>query len=188
MGTRSEIVIWDNHTAITLYKHWDGYPDYMVPFLKDAALFAAYMAGSQRHWLTYAEDVASYIIFYHGLVSIYQSRKSRISVGINTDVRPAGDIADLTEYVYILRVNPNTQSPENDTLYWLLEVFSVENKDAFWDMDREKRDKAYLEYLKNGTEIPHLLLRDQIKIEIPVKGLREKIPLIVSVRRNNKNK
>ncbi|WP_288005918.1 hypothetical protein [Thermofilum sp.] len=186
MGTRSEIVVWDGHTMVTLYKHWDGYPDYMVPFLKDAANFAAYMANKQRHWLTYAEDVASYLILFHGLVNIYQLRGLHSPTGINTDIRPASGTADLVNYVYMLHVNPTNQdSPEhNALLYWLLEVFSIQEKDVFWNLSREERDKAYLEHLRSGTEIPYLMLRDQIKIEIPVKGLRERVPLTVSVRRN----
>ena len=190
MGTRSEVVVWDGHVMVTLYKHWDGYPHYILPFMKDAAYFAAYLTNNQRHWLTYAEDVASYLILFHGLVNIYQLRRLHSPIGINPDLRPASGTADFAEYVYMLHVNPNNQdSPGHDELlFWLLEVFSVEDKDVFWEMSREERDKVYLEYLRNGTEIPYLMLRDQIKIEIPVKGLREKIPLIVSVRRNSKYK
>ena len=62
MGTRSEIVVWDGHSMIVLYKHWDGYPEYMILFFEEVADFASYMCKDQVHWLSYAEDVALSLI------------------------------------------------------------------------------------------------------------------------------
>jgi hypothetical protein len=186
MGTRSEIVVWDGNSIVTLYKHWDGYPDYMVPMLEDAARFAAYMALTQRHWLTYAEDVASYLILYHGLVNLNQLRRRRDRIGINPDIRPAGAISDYVEYVYILRVNPDSGGK---VAHWILEIFSVKDENgnmSFWDLSRKERDEAYLSYLRGGTKIPHLAFQKQVKIRIPARNLKKKVPIVVNVRVNNK--
>lgn len=97
MGTRSEIWIRDGSATVKLYKHWDGYPQFMIPYLKDFARFAAEGVGGQLHWLGYPEDVAALLIAYD-----YEDAKRSGLGHYRPDVRPKGGINDFIEYLYVI--------------------------------------------------------------------------------------
>lgn len=40
MGTRAVVTFIDEHGEYHIYKHWDGYPDSMLPYIEKAKLFA----------------------------------------------------------------------------------------------------------------------------------------------------
>jgi galactose-1-phosphate uridylyltransferase len=40
MSTRCNVIVRDKHNAIQLYRHWDGYPEAIIPDLKVALIFA----------------------------------------------------------------------------------------------------------------------------------------------------
>jgi len=163
MGTRSETVIWDGRSMVVLYKHWDGYPDYMVTIFQEVAEFAAYMAIDQIHWLSYAEDVAAYIITYYGMLS--REERSRFNWPQNPDFRPCGRIADWVDYVYLLDVSSAKEGE------WVLRIYEV--KPEFWRLSREERDAIYKKMVEGGA-IPDYYL-SQIGVErIPIKAMRAK--------------
>jgi len=146
MGTRSETVIWDGQTMIVLYRHWDGYPSFMLPHFREIAEFAKYMAKEQTHWLTYAEDVAAYMIGYDCIKAKEQKqqiqRKWKRDLAINVGFRPVGNIADVVEFVYVVDVSNGS---------WRIDCYKVEEYKKFWDMPREERDKLYMSLLNGGV-------------------------------------
>jgi hypothetical protein len=148
---------------VVLYKHWDGYPDYMITVFEEVADFAAYMAVDQIHWLSYAEDVAAYIITYYGMLS--KEERNRFGWPQNPDFRPCGGIADWVDYVYLLDVS-NAEKGE-----WVLKIYEV--KPEFWKLSREERDEVYREMVEKGVAPDNYL--SQIGVEkIPVRAMRAK--------------
>ena len=101
MGTRSEIYVRDSDECIELWKHWDSYPKYMVPFFKEFAEFAKQVCGNETHWLAYPTDVAAILIAFD------YDRKRRenkfpIEYGyLKPNIMPRGKINDF-EYTWIL--------------------------------------------------------------------------------------
>jgi hypothetical protein len=173
MGTRSETVIWDGHSMVVLYKHWDGYPDYMVTIFQEVADFAAYMAIDQIHWLSYAEDVAAYIITYYGMLS--KEERNRFGWPRNPDFRPCGRIADWVDYVYLLDVSSAEKGE------WVLEIYEV--KPEFWKLSRQERDAIYREMVEGGAAPGNYL--NQIGVEkIPIKPVQIKpeIKTLINLR------
>mgnify|MGYP000179699046 CR=1 FL=1 len=88
MGTRSEIYIRNSMACVGLWKHWDGYPDYMVPMFKEFLKYAFKRWRGQAHWLTYPEDMAALLIAWYDRVSIRELRKIDKKFPINVDIRP----------------------------------------------------------------------------------------------------
>ena len=175
MGTRSETVIWDGRSTVILYKHWDGYPEYMVDFFRQAARLAAYMAKDHRHWLGYAEDVAGYIILAHGLENLRWIKGKPYPA--NTDFRPAVWICDLIEYVYVLDVSKACDDQlcwrqrrrgtvPDGAGKWYLSVYKVDR--AFWRVNRRSRDAIYRRMVRKGI-MPEQYLRflERHEIELP---------------------
>ncbi|MCR6692370.1 MAG: hypothetical protein MRT15_08260 [archaeon YNP-LCB-003-016] len=109
MGTRSEIHIRDLSIGdvIELWKHWDGYPKYMVPLFKEFAVWIRQMVKEQVHWLSYPEDVAAYLIAFEWektkeWIESLDEDERRFAY-LKPDIRPRGRINDV-QYVYILDV------------------------------------------------------------------------------------
>ena len=105
MGTRGEVYVRNSNSVIELWRHYDTYAEYMVPYFKDFARYAAWCAGSQRHWLTYPENVAAMLIAYdHELVLASHLRFARTGLcEAAPDLRPRGCINDF-EKVWILDI------------------------------------------------------------------------------------
>ena len=136
MGTRCEIIIYETNDEgevtdkVELWKHWDGYPDYVVEMIKEFGKFARKLARSQIHWLGYAQDVASMLIVYD-----YEDRKKFVEqlkpkdreffleMGfLKPDVRPRGFMEDA-EYVYALVIEKETE--KKPKLTWKLYIYDI---------------------------------------------------------------
>jgi hypothetical protein len=165
MGTRCEIVVTDRDGTVVLFKQHDGNPEAMVPFFYNAARFAMHMARDQKHLLTYAEDVAGYLIAWGGIESLWWVRKR--GVGKNTSVMPVGRICDMIDYVYVLNVAP----PEGG-LKWSLEVYEVDV--GFWRVLRRRRDLVYAKLIKGEGGWERYLRRIRT-FEIRVDGEPEDV-------------
>lgn len=140
MGTRCEIVLRDEEgTVVVLYKHWDGYPEYIVPLIEEAGNLMAWMARDQTHWLTYPEDVAAALIFYEGLVTLVETSRTGTlgTYAYHVDLEPIGRLADCIDYLYVIELD------EGNRLEWDLKIYDV--RPDFWDLGREERDKIYAE-------------------------------------------
>jgi hypothetical protein len=160
MGTRSETVIWDGNSMIVLFKHWDGYPDYMLEFFREVVEFACYMCKDQIHWLNYAEDVASYIIGYDGIVS--KECRDKYGYSKNIDFRPIGNVTDYVEYVYVLDVSKAFREGR-----WMISVYQVEEK--FWKLSRRERDSIYKKIVKKNMKFDEYLeLMDKIELKLNI--------------------
>jgi hypothetical protein len=161
MGTRSETVIWDGHAMIVLFKHWDGYPEEMMPYFMEIFQFAKEMAKDQIHWLTYSEDVAAYIIGYDCIRVREEVSKGMLSCA-NVDFRPIGKIADCVEYVYIIDVTRAS---------WKIDCYEVVDYKRFWRLSRRGRDRLYMAMIKGEkTEMLRLIAHEELKLveeEIP---------------------
>ena len=123
MGTRSEIYVRNpDGETIELWKHFDGYPEYMVPFFKAFAKWARNLVGTATHWLTYSPDVAALLIaFDYDLHKQEQKKRGLPSEYARPDVRPRGGIEDA-EYVWILELPPvNTEPP----VAWVLRGYKL---------------------------------------------------------------
>jgi len=122
MGTRSEIYIRNLGDGITveLWKHWDGYPDYMVPFFKDFAKWCAKMYKRQAHWLTYPGDVAAFLIAYDWRIhKEHQEEMGYDTTFAKPDVRPIAGIEDA-EYLWILDLPGPTWPIVKPPIKWKL--------------------------------------------------------------------
>jgi len=107
MGTRSEIYVrrkWDKSyfEVVELWKHWDGYPEYILPYLRRFTGVAKECVKDQKHWLTYPRDIASPLIAFD-----YEQRKKECEnledevKYLKPDIRPKSDIRDAA-YAYII--------------------------------------------------------------------------------------
>jgi hypothetical protein len=113
MGTRSEIMIRTTYEkkdgtkeidVIELWKHWDGYPDYMIKLFEKFMKFAEDSAGSQKHRLFYAEDISSLLIVFDYLEKNGYAKPSENDDREHyPDIRPRGWIDD-TSYLYLLEI------------------------------------------------------------------------------------
>jgi len=122
MGTRSEICITANGYKVELYKHWDGYPDYMIPLFEDLRKFCVKKVKEQKHWLTYPMSVAGYLI----AKDFIDSEKQKLAYS-HPDIRPmeltlTGKLnkSEDTEYRYILDVT--------EARKWILHVYKIYRK------------------------------------------------------------
>ena len=88
MGTRSEIYVRNSMSCVGLWKHWDGYPDYMVPMFKEFLKYAFKRWRAQAHWLTYPEDMAALLISWSDQVRYRELKKISKGFPINIDIRP----------------------------------------------------------------------------------------------------
>jgi hypothetical protein len=152
MGTRSEIHIRDLHTDVELWKHWDGYPEYMMELFREFAKWVYEIVGDQKHWLSYPEDVSAYLIAYYWeidkRINEEFKRKGYKSAYVKPDIRPRGRINDF-EYLYIIEVGD----------VWTIKCYKSEN---FELTDEERK-----------------LIREHREDEIKglVKVCEEKIPM-----------
>lgn len=116
MGTRSEIYVRNSQGCVGLWKHYDGYPEYMVPMFKSFLLYAYREWRAQSHWLTYPEDLAALLIaWYYGVVK-REARRLRSPFPVNADIRPLMDVSgekliEDAEYAWVLNV-PEYNSPD----------------------------------------------------------------------------
>ena len=107
MGTRSEIYIRNSMGCVGLWKHWDGYPDYMVPMFKEFLKYAFKRWKASMHWLTYPEDMAALLIAWYDRKSVRELRKFGRDYPINVDIRVLFDvngekIIQDAEYAWVL--------------------------------------------------------------------------------------
>jgi hypothetical protein len=161
LGTRSEIYIRcrirDNvnvpNAVIELYKHWGGYPEFMVKHITQFARWARRMVKDQLHWLLYPEDVAALLITYDFmyLKKLYKrlyGNEFSTRAHIKPDIIPRGFINDLIEYVYILDVCENEYDGKNiiirDGVTWKLKAFEVKSRMGISDNVRKA--------IREGTE------------------------------------
>ena len=162
MGTSCEIVVANRDCGmVVLYKHWDGYPDTILGVLRDAGDLMAWMVRDQRHWLTYPEDVASFIIFYDGLLTLEEANRINRKGGslpFHIDVRPVGNLADYIEYLYVVNLS------KGDRLKWDVVVYDAHPD--FWSLGREERDEAYTRMINGAVPPPGLKLRTAERLEL----------------------
>ena len=162
MGTSCEIVVANkDYDMVVLYKHWDSYPSTILGILQDAGDLMAWMARDQRHWLTYPTDVASFIIFYDGLLTLEEANRINRGGGslpFHIDMRPVDNLADYIEYLYVVNLS------KGNRLKWDVAVYDVHP--GFWDLGRKERDEVYARII-NGTIPPlGLKLRTAERLEL----------------------
>jgi len=107
MGTRSEIYVRNSWACVGLWKHWDGYPDYMVPMFKAFLRYAVKRWSSAPHWLTYPENMAALLISWYDRVSLARLRRMSKDYPVNVDIRPLFDVKGEkmicdAEYAWVL--------------------------------------------------------------------------------------
>jgi len=158
MGTRSEIWIkrvdredW----IVKLYKHWDGYPEYMMPYFKEFAEFASKAVGGQLHWLSYPEDVGALLIAFD-----YEDAKKLYSDGtifyIRPDIRPKGYINDLIEYVYVIRISKSV----DQKVIWTIKCYrvkSVKEANAIRGEDLELEREASVAFSLEENRVVYVI-------------------------------
>jgi len=108
MGTRCDIILLGSGCTCRLWKHWDGYPDYMIPFLKGFVKFARGMVGRERYWLTYPEKMGSLLIVHDYIFRNEEFKEwgeAREYGLLCPDIRPREEIRDA-EYAWVLVLYP----------------------------------------------------------------------------------
>jgi len=152
LGTRSEIRIGNNGNAeVTLYKHWDGYPEAMIPMFKDFRKFADECVGTQKHWLSYPEDVAAMLIAFDYELQKKRKRTAKKEykdyIYTRPDIRPMGQMDDFVEYVYDLDLGDS----ESRGKKWTLKIHEVHydwQRDFTQESPRESRTTKIIETIK----------------------------------------
>ena len=126
------------------------HPDTILGILQDAGDLMAWMVRDQRHWLTYPTDVASFIIFYDGLLTLDGASRMgcRASLPFHIDIRPAGDVIGLSDYIEYLYV---VDLSKGKNLKWNVATYEVHP--AFWTLGREERNEVYVRMI-NGVDFP----------------------------------
>jgi hypothetical protein len=152
MGTRCEIHLRGLGAHVELWKHWDGYPEHMMPFFKEFVAWAKEKVENQTQWLLCPEDVAAYLIAFD-----YEKAKEvrevyGLPIPLKPDIRPRGMINDL-EYVYIIDLGE----------VWTIKCYESKR---FGLTERERR------LIRERRE-------DEVKSL--VKVCEEKIPVVVSL-------
>jgi hypothetical protein len=143
LGTRSEIYIRckEDNDVIELFKHWDGYPEHVIPYLSRFAAWAKRMVKYQLLWLTYPEDVAALLIAYdfvshRRLWKRFYGNNYSVKANVKPDIRPRGLINDLIRYVYVLDVCEYSKEGVVEdsgmintilTVIWRLKAFKVKD-------------------------------------------------------------
>jgi len=122
MGTRGEIYVRNSNSVVELWRHFDTYAGYMEPYFRLFAKYAAWAVGSQRHWLTYPEDVAAMLIAFDYEVLLTQRTRlyTKEFFEARPDLKPRGNINDF-EMVWILDV-PNEN--QDDDILWRVRGFN----------------------------------------------------------------
>jgi hypothetical protein len=172
MGTRSEIVVHDGCHMVVLFKHWDGYVDYMIPLFEGAARYAVELCGDHVHWLSYPEDVAAMLICYDG----EEAKKYAREMGTHAkpDIRPVGAINDLIDYVYFIDVSGAVR----DRL-WTVHAYEVQER--LWPLPRGRRDAVYRRIVRGGrAPEEYLKLCGEYRIRLNIARVPEAIMYLIS--------
>lgn len=159
MGTRCEIWLRQKYdgknepAVVDLWKHWDGYPEAMIPLFENFVKFVAGEIGDQGFWLCDPIDAATWLIVFDYLENVKERKKLEdgcdYSLGIKAspDIRPRGEIRDA-EWTWILDLPNNTKDAK-----LIVKGYNIEGMD--------KR-------IRNGTEEEP----EEFK-EIPVPNLKQ---------------
>lgn len=98
MSTRSNIIVKDAYNAIQLYRHWDGYPEGVIPDLADALAYAWQLPRFE------ADDFAAAIV---------RAWKAEGGGNISIDGSPKAFelVHGDTEWVYVIRFDKQIGEP-----------------------------------------------------------------------------
>ena len=130
MSTRCQVQIkfeGNHENDVTLYHHWDGYPENMIPLLIRA--YGMGKAGIIRDYLIYNDDLSK--MGKHYLSSLYSPAKAVNYVvaadpggyeieSMNGSLKLHGDI----EFLYLLWISDES---------WRIQCFSPRNNQLFWE-------------------------------------------------------
>ena len=125
MGTRSNLIITDDHNRLQLYRHWDGYPDSETGVLADLENAFPYAWPLPRFE---ADDFTAAII---------RAWKGKGGGNIYIDGSPKGweKIHGDVEWVYVIQ--PRAESKKNGP-----SIFTGEPEVAIYDWHHFWFDKA----------------------------------------------
>ena len=124
MGTRAELYIRvkdKRYVSMTaLWRHYDGYPDYVVEQLREFINWFREKYSGQHHWLLMPETVASELIYYEGMKKSEYAREYEDETLRNLLSRPdwrpllgyhnfthrmeKGKLIEDAEYIYIMNI------------------------------------------------------------------------------------
>jgi len=164
MGTRSEIYIRNSNECIGLWKHWDGYPDYMIPMFKEFLEYAYNEWKEAPHWLTYPEDLAGLLISWYHKKLREELKKIREDTPVNTDIRPFIDVTgekliEDAEYIWIINTPENNHVPlRYEILGYKLRNFNGLTKEEIIQVKEKGRIKS-----PNAK----LVVREVVELETP---------------------
>ena len=144
MGTRCEIYVRNTDECIGLWRHFDGYPDYMMPMLTEFVRDMYEKWKEQAHWMTYPHSVASLLVAwsYMDKLKYYEELKAEFPASPDTyilfDVLGQKVLVDC-EYVYILNI-PDT----NDTVNMVFEIVAYKCVKGWIGVEKSDYDMLLL--------------------------------------------
>jgi hypothetical protein len=173
VGTRSEIYVRNHEVTIELWKHFDSYPDYMIPFFKEFAKFARRTFRYSQYRLTYPEDVAALLIAFDHIVHrrMFIKMKKEFNdvhkfFSPCSDIRPRGNIEDF-DMVWILDL-PDTNMDGS----WRIIGYKVCDLDFQPPNNGGDMDNMYSGRIKMTIEEMRRMIRE--RKELPIKPVVEK--------------
>jgi len=152
--------------TIALWKHWDGYPEYMVPWFKDFATWCEDLFVEEFHWLTYPSSVGAFLIAYDWKIhKEHQEEMGFPKTYARPDVRPRGIIEDA-EYLWILDLPGPTWPLVKPPIKWKLTGYKLVG------FDLGAHASQVREAIREGKDIlkefPQVILEKVVEEEIIV--------------------
>lgn len=121
MGTRCNIIVMnpaEPRALVELWKHYDGYPEFIIPLIREALRYALYDVRGGRHYHMLASPnlVAAWLIIYSYMEDewrwmVTSGPDFREKYPFWPDLRPRGWILDA-EYTYFLLLPEGELWPE----------------------------------------------------------------------------
>jgi len=174
MGTRCNILVVDKFDRkIVLYKHWDGYPAGIIPYIVETLKYMKKYAYNQTHWWHYADVVAGMLIAVDWDVTkqYYETFKHYWDGNTKVDIRPVDGIYEDIEFLYIVDVGEDRKGE------WVVKILSRPSfnwKDALKEFVEVAIVKITFDY--NGKfDIELTVNKDKIENEIIERSIKESV-------------
>jgi len=177
MATRCNILVVDklDRKPIILYKHYDGYPAGIIPYIVETLKYLKKYAYNQPHWWHYADVVAGMLIAVDWDVTkeYYEILKHYWDGNTKVDIRPADGIYEDIEFLYIIDVGEEGKG-EWDVKILTMPYFNW--KDALKEFVEVALVKIKFDYSKDGKpNIELIVYEDRIKNNIIERSIKESV-------------
>lgn len=176
MGTRCNILVVDKFDRkIVLYKHWDGYPEGILPYIVRTLEYLKKYAYNQIHWWHYADVVAGMLIAVDWDITkeYYEILKHYWDGNTKVDIRPVDEIYGDIEFLYVVDVGEEGKGE------WNVKILTMPYfnwSDALKEFVEVALVRIKFDYSKDGKpNIELIVYEDKIKNDIIERSIKESV-------------